>query len=146
MVLVCNYCATYVHLDVNIAHLCSTQIFSTELETHETQRKRLQGFAVQIVSTCPSAPFSEKVRSRQQNINCRLEELCRELGLSYQKVEETLFSLQLLEAMLKRLNIWLQGVEDKAYGFASHAVDEQNEKHRLLDIKVGHRTEIKMKY
>ena len=112
------------------------KLFMNELERYEHARKRLQGFAVHFVSACPNAPFSEHIRSRQQNINLRWEALCRELGMSYKKVEETLFSLQLFEAMLTRLNDWLGGIEGKAYQFISYGNDVESNRQLLMDIKV----------
>lgn len=96
----------------------------------------MQNLAVQIISTCPTAPFSEQVKIRYQKISERWEALCKELGINFKKVEEVLFSLQLFEAMLSRLNNWLKGVEEKAEGLSAKLNDRIEAEQRLIDLKV----------
>ena len=113
------------------------QVYVTDLEKHEQARRLLQRYAMQVLSICPSSPFADSVRSRQQSINSRWETLCRTLGVSYKKAEETVFNLQLLEAMLTQLNKWLYDIEQNAAGFLTDSCDLEENEHYLTSAKVS---------
>ena len=106
------------------------------MEKYGHARKKLQDFAIQIMSTSPTAPYSEHVQKRYNAINSRWGALCRELGVSFKKAEETLFGLQLLEAVLTKLNGWLKGVEDKVSLMSVQSTEPDENRQRLLDLKV----------
>ena len=108
-----------------------------DLEKYELAKKRLGSFVVSIVSSAPNAPYSEHVKTRLHDISRRWQSLCRDLGKSYKKVEETVFSLQLFEAMLTRLNSWLEGIEKRVHEFLLQPDEAGNERQRILDLKVS---------
>jgi len=111
-------------------------VYKNEFEKYDQTRKRLEGFAIQIMSTGPAAPYSEQVKKRCQTINHRWEVLCREVGVSFRKVEETLFNLRLLEAVLMRLNEWLKTVEDRVNQLSSQLQESAKSRQKMLDLEV----------
>ena len=121
---------------VNALIFCAFQVFENELEKYEQARKKLQGFAIQIMSTGPTAPYSEQVLKDYNVINHRWEGLCKELGISFKRVEETVFSLRLLEAVLTKLNEWLKSIEGKVRKLSLQLTEPDDNTQRLLDLKV----------
>ena len=122
---------------VNALILCTFQVFENELEKYEQIRKRLQGFAIQIMSTGPTAPYSEQVQKCYDVINHRWEALCIELGISFKRVEEIVFSLRLLEAVLTKLNEWLKTMEGKVRKLSIQLTEPDDNTQKLLDLKVA---------
>ena len=119
-----------------ILNLLCFQVYKNEFEKYDQTRKRLEVFAIQIMSTGPTAPYSQQVQKRCRTINHRWEVLCREVGVSFRKAEETLFNLRLLEAVLTRLNEWLKTVENRVIQLSAELQESDKSRQKLLDLEV----------
>ena len=80
---------------------------------YEKVREQLKLIAVKVISHAPACGFSEDIRCFILELDDRWQSLCEKLGLTYQRVEETLFLLKLLEEMLNLLEKWLQNVSKR---------------------------------
>lgn len=96
----------------------STQVYVADIEGHEATRSTMNECAYYVISKAGGTPYAGAVAEKQKHLNDRWRALCRQLGITYKKAEETRYGLKLLEIQLKQLNTWMAEVESRLMGFA----------------------------